>query len=408
MPEYTAIMKAQFLEWLSPQSSNFIAWTKEWPTKKVFRIRHELSDDSLCARYFSDEMWVGSSFGPRTYYLILDIDKHSQYRTSQEIKRIIELFTRNNIFFTPYRSSSISNGVHLLATFSEPVSVKKLAPLVDYLLRNNEYVLQAGQLEQYPSMQSSGHAVRLPFQQGFTKLDDDLYPIDDSDDLTDRWKALRYAFQADCSDSSKIPFYKTPPRYVQTTRRAYKTIRCPKLELFSASRYERFKIGESLYFSGLLDHGTRHNALLFVGFYLYFTIPFGAEHRNRRLQALKEWMRDKNNGLSKTWRMNPDEVYQAIVNMVDWHPKSLKSELINHCFTKVNFERMARSKHAIDEVLLPLIASGALWKKNKEINLSSVIKATGLNNRTVYNYRPYIEEQIAVYTAFNDTAKSPL
>jgi hypothetical protein len=344
---------------------------------------------------------LGLRFSSFTRYLIIDIDKSSRYRTPYHIKSIIGAFGKFGIYVAAYRSSNISNGIHLLATFDEAVQTRQLRAVAHWILSKANFIFADGQLECYPSLSHPKKAVRLPFQRGFVQLDEMLHPVDTTDLLSDRWKAMQHAFEFDCSAKSTIRDFKLPKGYIQQTKRRMQPVRKFKPELLSAEILDRYNRGKDLYLSGLLEPGSRHCALLDVGLYLYFYIPFGAGHLKERELALKTWIREKHNGQSSTWFTNVKQVYREIEAMVKWKPGSRKQDTPNHIFAEVNLEREKRSKAAIAGALPSLIDSGAIWKKNKGIRFVAVERATGLNYRTVAFHREYIERQVSLYQSIS-------
>ncbi len=175
-----------FIEAPIPQRNQHPAWNRI--------TQYPLVPGLLLERWESTKTVVGTSFGDRTSYCLVDIDRDSQYHPySNEAGFNQVLATLETIGLTRpliVRSSS-SEGLHVYYPLPAAVSTWKLANLLANTCQQAQLTVRGGQLELFPNVKTwvpsgSGfshyQAHRLPLQQGSVLLDSDLLP--DGADLT--------------------------------------------------------------------------------------------------------------------------------------------------------------------------------------------------------------------------------
>ncbi len=143
----------------------------------------------------------GVRFGPRTNYLLIDIDRSSAYHPCADKtawKRIISALEPIGLTNWLPLASSYSKGLHLYLPFEDALPSYKLAEAVMALLESQGFMLSGGQLEIFPNLKAWGspeqsrfNAHRLPLQEPGSRilmrdLSDVAYTADTA--FVDRWK----------------------------------------------------------------------------------------------------------------------------------------------------------------------------------------------------------------------------
>lgn len=150
----------------------------EWQTE----TRHLLSDRLIMQGSYS--YMYGVRFGQNTHYLMIDIDRGSQFHPAHDpfaIDRIVDaLEPMGLVSYVPIRSS-YSDGIHLYFPFAHGQKSWRVAQAAESLLQSAGLKLQKGQVELFPNPRRctgkdyNGH--RLPLQQGSYLLDQELEPV---------------------------------------------------------------------------------------------------------------------------------------------------------------------------------------------------------------------------------------
>ncbi|MBM0745580.1 hypothetical protein JOY44_29610 (plasmid) [Phormidium sp. CLA17] len=150
-----------------------------WQTES----RHPLSDRLILQGGYL----YGVRFGPKTHYLLFDIDSRSLYHPRHDpfaIARLVAALEVLGLVSYIAVTSSYSDGLHLYFPFEQAQKSYELAGAVQALLENAGFVFSPGQLELFPNDRGfvDGKptlyaAHRLPLQLGSYLLDSDWEPI---------------------------------------------------------------------------------------------------------------------------------------------------------------------------------------------------------------------------------------
>ena len=142
---------------------------------------------------------LGCRAGKASRFAVLDIDAGSKYHNLKSLGKIRQCLADAGLKSTVLYRSSLSDGWHLYIFFDEPINSHDLRKQLVLLLRLNDFQIEKGQLEVFPSPGdgpgSLGHGLRLPLQPGFAWLDPyDLEVIRDRSQLSPV-KALEFFLQ---------------------------------------------------------------------------------------------------------------------------------------------------------------------------------------------------------------------
>ena len=167
----------------------------QWQTES----RHPLSDRLILQGGYL----YGVRFGPKTNYLLFDIDSGSFYHPRHDpfaIARLVAALEVLGLVSYIAVTSSYSGGLHLYFPFEQAQKSYELAGAVQSLLENAGFVLSPGQLELFPNDRGfvDGKptlyaAHRLPLQLGSYLLDSDWQPILSTQDrFVQQWQLCQY------------------------------------------------------------------------------------------------------------------------------------------------------------------------------------------------------------------------
>lgn len=335
----------------------------------------QLKDGSeLLELWRSEDQWIGLPFDLKTWFCFIDIDNKSdgepsKYHNPEDVANIRALFEEVGILLYPYRSSSTSEGIHLLAVFDKPVDTLQLARLIHAVLNSNGYeVNKNGTLEVRPQLKKDGTLAetqgRLPFQLGYAPLNEfDLTPTATYNNYQEREEAFLWFASNRYTPSDEIDW-----SYLDSIHTgASGTTQKDKLSAL-ATKGKEYWNGE-----GLTAYGQRQYALLCLLVYLSQTL-YPAGHEEERFQAAWGWLQKNHNGFSRDWNEQGEEFCRKQLHSLvfDWltHKESPRA-------------RMGRIQK--DKAILRLIAGldylintgheSAITKtKGKRLNLNNLYK----------------------------------
>ena len=167
----------------------------QWQTES----RHPLSDRLILQGGYL----YGVRFGPKTNYLLFDIDSGSLYHPRRDpfaIARLVAALEMLGLVSYITVTSSYSGGLHLYFPFEQAQKSYELAGAVQALLENAGFVFSPGQLELFPnnrgfvdSKPTLYAAHRLPLQLGSYLLDSDWQPIFSTQHtFVQQWRLCQY------------------------------------------------------------------------------------------------------------------------------------------------------------------------------------------------------------------------
>jgi hypothetical protein len=136
-------------------------------------LNHYLQPSQLWTKHQNPEQLIGIRFGKTTRYAIIDIDKNSNYRNQEAIKRVKEALEGIGIVRTIIIQSSYSGGYHIVITFETEIETFGLACAIEQTLKKADIKIRPGQIEIFPNTKLYSqktiinyNAVRCPMQPG--------------------------------------------------------------------------------------------------------------------------------------------------------------------------------------------------------------------------------------------------
>jgi hypothetical protein len=270
------------------------------------------------------DTFYGSLWDVQTRFAVLDIDKDSRYHSAQELQRLrgnlADIGLSGNVLF----QSSESNGWHLYISFFEPAPSKEVEQALKAWLRRLGYDIRGGQLEVFPS----GNGLRLPLQRGFAWLDDNGARLLKREELGLDAALSRFLFDLknNCNDwrlakteieSQMLALPAAAGDGAQARRDRLETGGFN--DLFSGGKIaEHWEKGRKFWQEGLSSAGQRHDAVLFIGHYLWYgdsengiaPLP-GARNDEYRAKLIEEWLTEKHNGFCNHIDQNKWETIRA-------------------------------------------------------------------------------------------------
>lgn len=294
-----------------------------------FRLATGLIDAAIAA---DGDTFYGSFWDVQTRFAVLDIDTDSKYHSVQELQRLREdlaavSLSRNVIF-----QSSDSKGWHLYIPFFALSPSKEVEQALKAYLKRLGYDIRGGQLEIFPS----GNGLRLPLQRGFAWLDDNAEVLMKREELEVDAALSRFLFdlQSNCNDwdlaKSEIESQKLalPADAGGSALARRKSLELGGFDdLFSGGKItENWEKGRTFWLEGLTSAGQRHDAVLFVGHYLWYGDPErgiaalpGSRNDEYRARLIEEWLTDKHNGFCNHIDKNKwDSIRAQIKRAVLW------------------------------------------------------------------------------------------
>lgn len=317
-----------------------------WSTATKFSLSDTDILKSICGQ--TDRI-VGTRFAWDSRLAILDIDTGGRYHTRKAIKGIQKALKSAGITRSVVYQSSNSGGYHVYITFNRPLKSAQLNWGLTQTLLDAGFKPEPGHLEVYPPADVNSQAVRLPLQYGFAFLDqktldvlherDRLSPSAALDLFANDLELTNSAdrFTAQCSMlEAIIEFSKTPDHddpYSNCVQSYAKPVQPPtptppaSIPISGGKCSGRFELGRGYFEGGLTAVGQRHEALLAVGYYLFFgdreagIEPLGYGRERERLEALQRWLAEKHNGFSEDVNARRRHAFAQIEDMVYWTPK---------------------------------------------------------------------------------------
>jgi hypothetical protein len=153
-----------------------------WFTVTDYPIEHR----NLWSNFISPDCLIGLSFGKKTRYILLDIDRASPYHPLNNehwFKELLGFYEEIGLVEPIIVQSSDSGGIHVYFVLPCEVETFKLASALKFVATSNGFTVKDGTLEIFPNTKayrkdkpSAYKAHRLPLQQGSFILDKDYQP----------------------------------------------------------------------------------------------------------------------------------------------------------------------------------------------------------------------------------------
>ncbi|BAY95729.1 MULTISPECIES: hypothetical protein [unclassified Tolypothrix] len=170
-----------------------------WQTES----RYPIQPRNLWSQYLNPDVLLGLKFGKWTRYLMLDIDRNSQYHpynNPQAYGKVLAALEKIGLCRPVVIQSSDSGGIHIYYFFGSEIHSFSLACAVWLALKEARLTTKGGQLEIFPNPKpyskdkpTSFKAHRLPLQAGSYILDAD-WQIE-SNDLAKFLRAANWSAQ---------------------------------------------------------------------------------------------------------------------------------------------------------------------------------------------------------------------
>jgi hypothetical protein len=310
---------------LYPSRAHHIYKAPGDPNWKVsrFRLATGLIDAAISTEC---DTFYGSFWHDETRFAVIDIDKDSKYHNALELRRLREnlaaVALSGNVLF----QSSDSNGWHLYIPFFDAAPSKEVEQALKAWLKRLGYDIRGGQIEIFPS----GNGLRLPLQRGFAWLDEAGNVLLKRDEL--ELDAALSRFLSDLNNNcNEWSLAKTEIESQMLTLPASAggnaQARRERLEmggfddLFSGGKIaENWDKGRKFWREGLSGAGQRHDAVLFIGHYLWYGDPEngiaplpGARNDEYRAKLIEDWLTEKHNGYCRHLDENKWETIRAQV-----------------------------------------------------------------------------------------------
>ncbi len=384
------------------------SWTtvsKHWP----------IEDKTIYGAIADKEtnLW-GLRWAEQTRFAVLDIDKNSKYHNIQELEQLQKVLVEIRLAATLYQSSE-STGWHLYIPFVDWMNSKDVEKTLKDWLKTKGYDIRCGQLEVFPS----GQALRLPLQTGFAWLDDQgAIKLRREEISTEQALEL---FLNDLRKNARD--WLTSKRLIDTelemisvsaggvAQAQQERLNISGLEgLFAGGKIqENWERGRELWQHGLLAKGQRHDAVMFVGHYLWYGDPdqgvtaipgtFNDEYRAR---LIEEWLEKKHNGYCRhinqnKWEIIREQIKRAVLWRGDlqeqeYEPYRLTGRLLKRFlaiyrktgriftveeFQKANERSRETARNKIQQAVSDCVTEG------RQISRSTLEKLTGCSPNTL-------------------------
>jgi len=386
---------------------------KSWVTVSKF---HTLTDDELAAAVSCETRLLrGCRWAEQTKFSVLDIDAGSPHHNVEELRRLRQSLSAAGISRTCLYQSSSSGGWHLYIFWDLWADSLDNQTLLKRYLASEGFQIAGGKLEVFPA----GSALRLPLQAGFAWLADDLtvkYRRDEmSSDLalrqflfdqsqrTNDWNLVRERLTTmldERSRSSAQDDQEQLEQFADAVSDAYHAI--------ERSRWEK---GRRLWMRGLTDKNQRHDAILYVGYYLWFGDPGqglsplpGRRAAATRERLIRNWLRDKHNGHCSHINKGDWKKVEADINRaVHWRRTEAMRQRVPYLVTdrlierqmqanltldqmqKANEKREREAREKIREAVRELSAAG------QNVSLKAVQRLSGCSLNTVRRHRDLLQ-----------------
>jgi hypothetical protein len=382
--------------------------SSSWVTVSKF---HQLTDTEIIdAISKSTNHYRGARWGQRTNMVVLDIDAGSRYHNIEGLAKLTETLRNVGVGKTRLYQSSDSGGWHLYAFLYKSEATDEVNRLIKWCLVDAGFEIRGGTLEIFPS----GNALRLPLQPGFAWLDlqggpilsrQDLtlaealgYFLSDSHNYANDWNQIRESIELRMAEQS-----------TDLSRQTFEMHQFDQMVLDATRQLdsERWEKGRQYWFDGLTSQNQRHEAILFVGYYLWFgdrqrglsPLP-GRRNAAQRERLIRDWLARKHNGFCRHIVAGKWEKVEAdIRRAVYWRRDQAAQERVPYLVTERLVERQMETFLTVEQLQLAnqkreaasreKISKGVddLLSEGKNVSIRAVERVTGCSRNTIRRHR---------------------
>jgi hypothetical protein len=307
----------------------------------------------------------GCRWGATTRHMVLDIDTQSKYHNLHALEQLKQSLWRAGITRTRLYQSSSSAGWHLYIFWTDFVPTEALHKLVKDWLLVDGFEIRSGTLELFPS----GNGLRFPLQPGFAWLDDTAQIQYLRDDLTPDYALDLFLTELNTLGND---WTSVSERLEELLRQALQSRTNQALDLtiqldhfdemvqdatanLEVDRWER---GKTFWQNGLQKAKQRHEAILAVGYYLWFgdtsagLMPLpGRLRATERGRLIRDWLERKHNGFCAHINKGDWEKVEAdIERAIHWRRSQAQTEHTPYLITDRLIERQMQTLLTIDQM----------------------------------------------------------
>lgn len=325
--------------------------------------------------------------------------------------------------------SSRSGGWHLYVFLDRTFNSNRLSTLLRTYLRKNGFEIKNGVLEVFPS----GNALRFPLQSGFAFLDNDCQVRTIREQLTLEEAVIEFVRVADQSINDAEGLLQKIERWLsshdhkmsshednlgastvttaQTLSGQISEKNDPAMKEFEQMvadahdqmHDDRYRRGRQYWLNGLTSKNQRHEAILTVGYFLWFGdpslgIPRLAGKRNaaQRERLLRMWIEERHNGHCRHINRNKwKAIEQDIDRAVNWErdqshqlriPYLLTERLLDRQQeTLLTVDQLERANEKREEEAREKIADAVciIQEKNEKLSQRAIARVSGCSRNTV-------------------------
>jgi hypothetical protein len=392
------------------------ASAKNWVTVSKF---HSLTDTEIIdAVSAQQKFYRGCRWGEYTRFLVLDIDIGSKYHNFEGLSALRKVLKLAGVANSKLYQSSVSGGWHLYVFWKELAPTEAVTRLFKSWLQSQGFEIRGGTLELFPS----GNGLRLPMQSGFAWLDDQGLITQHRQDISleqalDQFMADLYAhgnsweYVSDVLESklleqsdalSSQSGLSTQDLYDQSGQ--FDQMVLDATNQLDTDRWEK---GREYWINGLTKQNQRHEAILYVGYYLWFgdrasgmsPLP-GRRCAGQRLRLLTDWLEQKHHGYCRhitagRWDKVEADIhravhwtrYQALRQRVPYLvtdrliDRQMQTNLTVEEMREANLKRERRARRMIEAAVGNLLAEG------KNVSIRALERATGCSRNTIRRHR---------------------
>lgn len=346
----------------------------KWPARDWVTVGRLSDETLLSALSLNEKTFWGCRWGKVSRFIVLDVDKKSQYHNQMGLARLKHLLASVALSKPVLYQSSDSGGWHIYVFFTEPIDRFVTENLLKQWLFAEGIEIRKGQLELFPS----NNGLRLPLQRGFAWLEDTGKTkftreqlstdqaiatfLKDLDENCHDWNAFEACVKQRL-DALRATSAATniPPA---TENRNLHEDGFSDFFTFAGMLPDVYNAGRDFWLYGLTAPSQRHQAILAIGHYLWYgdetegvrALP-GVARAEQRAQVIEAWLREKHNGFSKSvLKGDWNQIGRDIQSACNWTPSegAERSQQSQSGYSNL-------SDRAIDRLIALTKQTGRVW-----------------------------------------------